>query len=165
MNNGYVNLKQQVIELIGYLRSLLYPEIFGEMGYKSTEALKSEANSVLCDTLATVFEDDTDCVAIAKKYFESIPDIKKLLEQSAMQVELQFLRLFGEQRKHRVIEPAPQELENPFTNAVADLSEHQRLRNLPQHPKRWTIHEDRTFHQSRRKQHVKSVKQVAGNRF
>ena len=80
MNNGYVNLKQQVIELIGYLRSLLYPEIFGEMGYKSTEALKSEANSVLCDTLATVFEDDTDCEAIAKKYFESIPDIKKLLD-------------------------------------------------------------------------------------
>ena len=80
MNNGYVNLKQQVIELIGYLRSLLYPEIFGEMGYKSTEALKSEANSVLCDTLATVFEDDADCEAIAKKYFESIPDIKKLLD-------------------------------------------------------------------------------------
>ncbi|MBQ4219516.1 MAG: serine acetyltransferase, partial [Butyrivibrio sp.] len=80
MSNGYVNLKQQVIELIGYLRSLLYPEIFGEMGYKSTEALKSEANSVLCDTLSTVFEDDTDCEAIAKKYFESIPDIKKLLD-------------------------------------------------------------------------------------
>ena len=80
MNNGYVNLKQQVIELIGFLRSMLYPEIFGEMGLKSSDALKSEARLILCDTLSTCFEDDTDCEAIADKYFERMPEIKKLLD-------------------------------------------------------------------------------------
>ena len=80
MNNGYVNLKQQVIDLIGYLRSMLYPEIFGEMGYRSTRALKSEAGYVLVDTLKTVFEDDTDCEAIAEKFFDRLPEIKEILD-------------------------------------------------------------------------------------
>ena len=76
MNNGYVNLKQQVTELIGYIRSLLYPEIFGEMGYKSTDALKSEAHSALCDMLATVCDEYTNTGYLADLFFEKLPDIK-----------------------------------------------------------------------------------------
>ena len=80
MNTGYVNLKQQVTELIGYIRSMLYPEIFGEMGYKSTEALKSEAHSALCDMLATVCEEDTNTRDLADKFFAKLPEIKALLD-------------------------------------------------------------------------------------
>ncbi|MBO4776455.1 MAG: serine acetyltransferase [Lachnospiraceae bacterium] len=80
MNNGYVNLKQQVIELINFLRSMLYPEIFGEMGYKSTEALRSEARSVLVDSLKTVCEEDTDVERIADEIFKKLPDVKALLD-------------------------------------------------------------------------------------
>ncbi|MBO4783869.1 MAG: serine acetyltransferase [Lachnospiraceae bacterium] len=80
MNTGYVNLKQQVTELIGYIRSMLYPEIFGEMGYKSTEALNSEAHSALCDMLATVCEEDTNTRDLADKFFAKLPEIKALLD-------------------------------------------------------------------------------------
>ena len=80
MNNGYVNLKQQVIELINFLRSMLYPEIFGEMGYKSTEALRSEARSVLVDCLKTICEEDTDVEKIADEIFKRLPDVKALLD-------------------------------------------------------------------------------------
>ena len=80
MNNGYVNLKQQVIDLIGYLRSMLYPEIFGEMGYKSSDSLKSEARYVLIDSLKTVCDEGVEIEKIADEIFKQLPKVKELLD-------------------------------------------------------------------------------------
>ncbi len=78
--NGYVNLKQQVIELTGFIRSMLYPEIFGEMGYKSADALRFEAKSVLSDTLKTVCDEGTDVDKITDDFFAKLPDVKAILD-------------------------------------------------------------------------------------
>lgn len=80
MNSGYDNLKQQIIELIHFLRSMLYPEIFGEMGYKSSDSLKSEARFVLIDSLKTVCDDGVDVEKIADEIFKQLPNVKELLD-------------------------------------------------------------------------------------
>lgn len=78
--NGYANLKEQVVELLNYFRCMMYPEIFGEMGYKSTEALKADAYKTLKTMLSIVIEDETEYTNTADKIYASIPDVKKILD-------------------------------------------------------------------------------------
>lgn len=78
--NGYANLKEQVVELIDYFRSIMYPEIFGEMGYKSSEALKSDAYTTLKNMLSIVYDTEEECLPVADAIFFKIPDVKKILD-------------------------------------------------------------------------------------
>lgn len=78
--NGYANLKEQVAELLSYFRCIMYPEIFGEMGYKSTDALKSDALTTLSAMLAIVCEEGTDIDKLSNEIFDTIPEIKSILD-------------------------------------------------------------------------------------
>ena len=80
MNNGYNNLKDQVIELIHYIRSIMYPEIFGEMNYKTSEALKADAFVATRTLLKEVIEDENECCKTAEKIFNKIDDTKALID-------------------------------------------------------------------------------------
>ncbi len=80
INTNYVNLKQQVAELLNYIRSMMYPEIFGEMGYKSSEALKADAYSMLSEMLSMVYEEDADYKSVADKIFSEIPNIRSIVD-------------------------------------------------------------------------------------
>jgi len=80
MNNNYVNLKQQVAELLNYIRSMMYPEIFGEMGYKSSEALKADAYSMLMNMLSMVYDEEADYKSVADKIFSEIPNIRSIVD-------------------------------------------------------------------------------------
>ena len=59
---------------------MLYPEIFGEMGYKSSDSLKSEARFVLIDSLRTVCDEGKDVEKIADEIFKQLPNVKALLD-------------------------------------------------------------------------------------
>ena len=80
MNNGYDNFKQQVAELINYIRSMMYPDVFGDMGYKSMDALKVDANSMLINMLKEVYDEEIDYEDKAKRIFAEIPNIKSLID-------------------------------------------------------------------------------------
>ncbi|MCR4649965.1 MAG: serine acetyltransferase [Lachnospiraceae bacterium] len=80
INTNYVNLKQQVAELLNYIRSMMYPEIFGEMGYKSSEALKADAYSMLVEMLSMVYEEEADYKSVADKIFQEIPNIRRIVD-------------------------------------------------------------------------------------
>ncbi|MCR5848657.1 MAG: serine acetyltransferase [Lachnospiraceae bacterium] len=80
MNKGYINLKEQVIELINYTRSILYPDIFGEMEYKSAEALKADAFIATKTLLKEVIEDEAVCERTAKNVFDKIPELREIID-------------------------------------------------------------------------------------
>ena len=80
MNNGYNNLKDQVIELIHYIRSIMYPEIFGEMNYKTSEALKADALIATRTLLKEVIEDENECDKTAEIIFGKIDATKALID-------------------------------------------------------------------------------------
>ena len=78
--NGYANLKEQVQELLSYFRCIMYPEIFGEMGYKSTDALKADALTTLGTMLDVVCDEGTDIGKLSNEIFNRIPEIKAILD-------------------------------------------------------------------------------------
>lgn len=74
---GYANLKEQVAELISYIRCIMYPQIFGTRSYKSMDALKSDAYITIKNMIAIVSPETDE--AVAKKIFDKIDDIKSIL--------------------------------------------------------------------------------------
>ena len=80
MNNGYNNFKHQVAELLNYIRSMMYPEIFGEMGYKTSEALKADTYSMIMNLLSEVVDDENECREKADAVFAKISSVKEILD-------------------------------------------------------------------------------------
>lgn len=76
--NGYANLKEQVAELLHYIRSIMYPQIFGTMHYKSLDALSADAMNTLQTMLATV--ECENCAEVADAIFTKIPEVKDLID-------------------------------------------------------------------------------------
>lgn len=73
---GYANLKEQVAELISYIRCTMYPQIFGTKNYKSMEALENDALATIENMLCVVgVEGDK-----AKLIYDKMADVKKTLD-------------------------------------------------------------------------------------
>ena len=77
---GYVNLKKQVVELIDYLRCVMYPNIFGIMNYKSMDALEADALKMLDMMLDTVCDKDIPYTLTEEIYLE-IKRTKELIDK------------------------------------------------------------------------------------
>ncbi|MCQ2544003.1 MAG: serine acetyltransferase [Lachnospiraceae bacterium] len=73
---GYANLKEQVAELLSYIRCVMYPQIYGTMKYKSMEALKSDTLATIEKMLSIVDVEEEK----AKVIYDKIDDIKKTLD-------------------------------------------------------------------------------------
>ena len=72
-----MNLKKQVAEMIDYIRSIMYPEVFGMLGYKSEAALREDtiaAMNIVLDELELNEE------GLAKKVYDRIPEIKAVID-------------------------------------------------------------------------------------
>lgn len=72
-----MNLKKQVAEMIDYIRSIMYPEVFGMLGYKSEAALREDtiaAMNIVLDELELNEE------GLAKKVYDRISEIKAVID-------------------------------------------------------------------------------------
>lgn len=81
--NGYVNLKKQVVELIDYIRSAMYPQIFGLMSYKSMDALEADAIKTLDTMLKTVWEEGCP-YSLTLEIYKNIMDVKDIIDKDVL---------------------------------------------------------------------------------
>ncbi len=79
---GFSGLKDQVVRLIEYLRSVMYPEVFGECinGPCQNENASEDARSLLSAVLSRLVKDGRDPRSLSDELIAKLPEIRDTLE-------------------------------------------------------------------------------------